>query len=225
MRLLAVVLAFASLCASADVILDPRAVSQMLAEIAKLQEDSRKAPSRAARLDALYDMGAKVLDLTGRMTNDLAVHGTNDAQLVSRIISRLGEYGIVVKRDGQEYLYDMAAFREYVRLAPQGKRAADARFALAGFADPGDDPARLRRAIAEKERFLHDFPKYKDISLLKLLLAQDHAHLSRVYAKSDKAASAREDATARKMFQEIIRLYPNSEEAKSAAANLALGKR
>src|ERR1700680_2734714 len=77
--------------AAFDVILDPRQVSRLLAEIAELHEQSKSGKTRIAQLDALYEMGERVLDLTELMTQDLAGHGTNDPSMVGLIERRLKE--------------------------------------------------------------------------------------------------------------------------------------
>ncbi len=216
-------IALAAVRASADVILDPKIVSRMLAEIGKLHEDSTKAATREERLDALYDMGERVLDLTDLMTKDLGEHGANDPALASLIVTRLKSYGIVIQQDGPEWKYDLAAFHQYLRLAPNGERVADARYVLVGFAAPGDDPLKIQKVIADKERFIHDYPKYSEMSMVKFLLAQDHVHLGRVWEKKkDKAGSQRQQQLARNLYLEIVKLYPDSEEAKAAAENLTI---
>jgi hypothetical protein len=218
-------LTIGALPASADVILDVKTVNRLLSDISKLHEDSLKAPKRADRLEALYGLGERVLDLTDLMTKDLEGHGFNDPALVELIQRRLKENGVTITKDGPEWRYDLAAFREYLRLAPTGPLAADVRYALVGFADTGKTVASVQKAIADKERFIHDYPKYSEMSLVKFLLAQDHVHLARVYDDlKQKAAAERQRQVARNIYLEIIKLYPDSEEAGPAADNLNVFK-
>jgi len=206
-----------------DVILDPAQVSRLLAEITELHDQSKNSKTRAAQLEGLYEMGERVLDLTGLMTQDLSGHGGNDPSLVGLIERRLKENGIVISKYANAWHYDMAAFREYIRLAPAGPRALDARYALVGFDEPGDDVAGLQKSIAAKESFLRSYPKYADLSVVELLLAQQHNHLARVYsAQHQTALSEQQRKLARERYQRIVRLYPKSEEAETARDALAV---
>jgi hypothetical protein len=200
-----------------DVILDLRQVSQLLAEIARFHNESENGKDKEAQLDALYEMGERVLDLTDLMTRDLESHGANDPSLIALIERRLKEQGVVVTRYAAGYHYDLAAFREYLRRAPSGKQAMDARYVLIGFDEPGDDVAALQKSITAKERFIHDYPKYPDVSVAELLLAQQHNRLARVYAGQHKQAlSDQQRKLAEEQYRRIIRLYPSSEEAETA---------
>ena len=99
----------------------------------------------------------------------------------------------------------------------------DARYALVGFDDPGDDVAALQKSIAAKESFIRNYPKYEDISVAELLLAQQHIHLARVYsAQHQTALSEQQRKLARERYQRIVRLYPKSEEAETARDALAV---
>jgi hypothetical protein len=200
-----------------DVILDPKQVGQLLAEIAKLHGESQTAKDKDAQLDALYEMGERVLDLTDLMTQDLNSHGSNDPSLVSLIERRLKEQGVTIAKYAAGYHYDLAAFREYLRRAPSGPRALEARYVLIGFDEPGDDVAALQRSIAAKQQFIRQYPKYEDVSVAELLLAQQYNRLARVYASQHKQAlSDQERRLAQEQYRRIIRLYPKSEEAETA---------
>jgi hypothetical protein len=223
MKVLKVGLVFALLWAATgpargfDVILDPRQVSQLLAEITKLHSESETAKDKDAQLDALYEMGERVLDLTGLMTQDLESHGSSDPSLIALIERRLKEQGVTTVKYKAGYHYDLAAFREYLRRAPSGKRAVDARYALIGFDEPEDDVAALQKSIAAKERFIRDYPKYEDVSVAELLLAQQHNQLARLYsAQHQQALSDQQRKLAEEQYRRIIRLYPKSEEAETA---------
>ena len=200
-----------------DVILDPRQVSQLLAEISRFHTESETGKDKEAQLQALYEMGERVLDLTDLMTQDLESHGANDPSLIGLIERRLKEQGVVVTKFRAGYHYDLAAFREYLRRAPAGKQAVDARYVLIGFDEPGDDVTALQKSIAEKQRFIREYPKYPDVSVAELLLAQQHNQLARVYASQLKQAlSDQQRKLAEEQYRRIIKLYPSSEEAATA---------
>ena len=200
-----------------DVILDPAQVSQLLAEIARFHQESENGKDRAAQLEALWEMGERVLDLTELMTQDLESHGSNDPSMIGLIERRLKEQGVTIAKYAAGYHYDLAAFREYLKRAPSGPKAVDARYVLIGFDEPGDDAAAIQKSIAEKQRFIREYPKYADVSVAELLLAQQYNHLARVYSAQYKAAlSDQQRKLAQEQYRRIIRLYPKSEEAGTA---------
>ena len=198
-----------------DVILDPAEVTKLLAEIGRFHQESRNP-------GALYEMGERVLDLTELMNKDLQSHGASDPAMIGSIMSKFKECGITVTKDASGYQYDLAAFHEYLRRAPTGKRAASARYVLIGFDEPGDDVARLQKSIADKERFIRDYPRFSEMSVVKFLLAQQHYRLGRVYAsQKNQALSDEQKKIARDLYRQIVRLYPKSPEGEAAADWLA----
>lgn len=200
-----------------DVILDPKQVAQLLADISRFHHESETAPAKDGQLDALWEMGERVLDLTELMSQDLQGHGFSDPAMISLIERRLKENGVVVTNSKAGYHYDLAAFHEYLRRAPNGPRAVDARYVLIGFDEPGDDVAAIQRSIAAKQRFIHDYPKYQDISVAELLLAQQYNHLARVYSSLHKQTLAdQQRKLAQDQYRRIVKLYPSSEEAETA---------
>jgi hypothetical protein len=205
-------------CATAfDVVLDPTKVNQLLGEIAKFHDEWKSGKTKEVQSEALFEMGERVLDLTELMTQDLQSHGTVDRNLVALIDRRLKEDGIAISKVGASYVYDLAAFREYLRLAPSGARALEARYVLVGFDEPGDDVTGLQKSIAAKEAFIRDYPKYADIAVVELLLAQQHTHLARVYSTQKKdTLSGQQRKAAQERYQRIVKLYPASEEAETA---------
>jgi hypothetical protein len=200
-----------------DVILDPRQVSQLLSEIAKFHSESQSGANKEAQLDALYEMGERVLDLTDLMTQDLDSHGMSDPSMIALIERRLKGEGVVIAKFAAGYHYDLAAFHEYLRQAPRGPRAVDARYVLIGFDEPGEDVVALQRSMAAKGRFIREYPAYADISVAELLLAQQHNQLARIYSNRHKQAlSEQQRKLAGDTYRRIIRLYPKSEEAETA---------
>jgi len=201
-----------------DVILDPREVNKMLAEIGTFFQESRSAKTERERLDSLYEMGERVLDLADLMTRDKDSHGAVDPSLAAVIQRRLSEYGVTLIADKLGYHYDLAAFKEYLRRAPNGERASDARYVLIGFDEPGENIPRLEQSIRDKEQFIRQYPKFPEMSLVKFLLAQQHVRLARLYAAQKRQPAAdRQKKLAQDLYREIVRLYPKSEEAEAAA--------
>jgi hypothetical protein len=205
-----------------DVILDPAEVNKLLTEIEKYHAESRTAPKPEARLDALYEMGERCLDLADVMSKDKQSHGAIDSSLASVIQKRLKPFGVVIAADPLGYHYDLAAFREYMRLAPTGKRAADARYVLIGFDEPGENIPALLKSIAAKEGFIRQYPAFSEMSVVKFMLAQQHARLARLYsAQANKAASSTQRTAAQELYRQIVKQFPQSPEAEAAADYLA----
>ena len=198
-----------------DVILDPAEVTKLLAEIGKFHQESKN-------LNALYEMGERVLDLTELMNKDLQSHGASDPTMIGLIVGKFKEYGITVTKDASGYQYDLAAFHEYLRRAPAGKRASSARYVLIGFDEPGDDAGRLLKSIADKERFIRDYPRFSEMSVVTFLLAQQHYRLGRVYAsQKNQVLSDQQKKIAQDLYRQIVKLYPKSPEGEAAADWLA----
>lgn len=201
-----------------DVILDPKEVNRLLNEIASLQESAKNEKAEKDRLNALYEMGERALDLADLMTRDKEAHGAIDTNLGQIIERRLRQLGVVMTLDKLGYHYDLAVFKEYLRRAPTGERAADARYVLIGFDEPGEDALKLERSIRDKEQFLRQYPKFTEMSVVKLLLAQQHIRLGRAYkAQKRQAAADQQQKMAVEMYREIVRLYPQSQEAETAS--------
>lgn len=205
-----------------DVILDPQEVNKLLNEIGKLYDDSKKAPKLNDRLDALYEMGERTLDLADLMSKDQANHGGIDPSLGAVIQRRLKPYAVNIVKDTRGYHYDLAAFHEYLRLAPTGERAADAKYVLIGFDEPGENIAALQKSIAGKDSFIRQYPNYSEMSLLKFMLAQQHVRIARLYkAQNNSALSSQHRQKAENLFRLIVKQFPQSEEAEAAADYLA----
>jgi hypothetical protein len=183
-----------------------------------LYQESKTAKNEAAQLDALYEIGERAIELADLMTRDKESHGSIDPSLCAIIERRLKEYGVTINVDARGYHYDLKAFLEYVRRAPNGNHAVDARYVLVGFDDPGDDVSLLTASVTAKERFIRSYPKFDKIPIVKFMLAQQHVRLAKVYANQKKdALSAQQRRIAENLYREIIRLYPNSPEADPAA--------
>src|SRR5258708_29498438 len=101
-----------------DVILDPRIVNQMLAEIGKSYEQSKNAPKASDRLNALYALGETSLDLADLMSKDKSAPGNIDPSLGGVIQRRLKPYGVNIFEDKIGYPHHLAPVQEDLRLSP-----------------------------------------------------------------------------------------------------------
>src|SRR5207244_1968737 len=159
-------------------------------ELAKYVSESQNGVSGEARGEALYLLGEKVQLLVDLMNLDATSHGKS--LYADLLVRRLSEYGIRVTRAeaNARYVYDQAAFQEYVRREPRGRRVAEAKFrvmAPAFYGSVGSDPAelvnsdvdQLRRAVGREEAFLKEHPRSENLKEVRFFLAMDYYRLFR----------------------------------------------
>jgi hypothetical protein len=215
--------------ADAHVVLDGEIVRPMLVDIARQLKDSRDAPSEADRLEAVYLLGEKVRQLVEFMNLDLLGHG--QSLYADLLVKRLADYGVRIAFVERRRLYvsDLSPFDEYLRRAPRGPRAADARFRVIAetfhrstSSRPSDvaegDLEGLRKAIAQAESFLKEHPEHKQVKDVRFFLAMDYYRLAR--NSPDPATVSKYETLARLALQRIVQDYPGSAEAGSAEATL-----
>jgi hypothetical protein len=209
----------------AHVVLDGDTVQPLLVEITRDLREARDGATEEARLEALYGLGERAQSLADLMNLDATSHG--QSLYADLLVKRLDEYGIRIRRVGRNmrYAYDLAAFQEYLRQAPQGKHAADASFRLmaqAFYSSVGADPAalvdidvdQLRAAILREETFIKDHPKSDKVKDVRFFLAMDYYRLSR---NSRDPATVREyKQRAARALKQVVREYPGTPEARAA---------
>jgi hypothetical protein len=163
----------------------------LLAEIAAHRGAAAAGPTESDRAEATFRLGETVETLVAALNLDVAAHGTRDfvAELVVR---RLRAHALEVAwapREGR-YVYDHAAFADYVRRVPQGRWAPEAKFRLIArrfYATLGTDPATLvgtdvgalLSALAEEERFLGEHASHERTETVRFFLAVDHYRIAR----------------------------------------------
>ncbi len=164
--------------------------------------------------EATFRLGATVATLVEALNADVAAHGTRDlfAELVAK---RLQAQGINVGWTPavNRYVYDLAAFRDYLRRAPRGPSAPEATFRLMAqrfYATLGSDPdvlvatdvAALQRAAAEEERFLAEHAGHPRAEAVRFFLAVDHYRIARNV--TDPARRAEHARRARQALQQTV---------------------
>jgi len=209
----------------AHVVLDGETVQPLLVEITRDLREARDGPTEEARLEALYGLGERAQALADLMNLDATSHG--QSLYADLLVKRLEEYGIRIRRVGRNmrYAYDMAAFQDYLRQAPRGKRAADANFRLmaqAFYSSVGADPAvlvdidvdQVRAAIVREEAFIKDYPTSDKVKEVRFFLAMDYYRLSR---NSRDPATVREyKQRATRALKQFVKEYPGTPEARAA---------
>lgn len=186
----------------------------LLADIAHHRRTATEGPPGADRVEALFRLGESVEALVEALNADVATHGTRElfAELVAK---RLQAHDVNVEWTAafNRYVYDQAAFREYLRHAPRGPSAADAKFRLMAqrfYATIGPDPdvlvgtdvPALQRSAAEAERFLAEHAHHHRAETVRFFLAVDHYRIARNAA--DPARRAEHARRARLALQQTV---------------------
>jgi hypothetical protein len=149
--------------------------------------------------------------------------------LAQLIVKRLGEYEVIVTyaESGKRFLYDQSALRQYLKLAPKGAHAADARAQILSTSfhatltagptvvAPADRTA-VTQAVLEEEQFLRDYPKHPKARDVRFFLGVDCYRLSRNTPDADRAGQYAH--CARQALERVIEDYPGSVEARAASA-------
>jgi len=226
-------LAAAPISSYADVILKPEEAQGILIDIARYRKESKEGGTEEKKLEALFGIGVRVQELLDLMNRDIKNHGLGTPDGYSNpfaelVVKRLQEYGIRVTLVEKQYYglplytYDFAAFHEYLKLAPRGKRAADIRFQMLLYTfdwTMGSDPAELRntdlagllQTVAEEEKFLKDYPTYPEIEKVRFFLTVDYY---RLYKHSPDGKKAKEyKKLTLQALEELKRKHPDSPEA------------
>jgi hypothetical protein len=203
-------------------ILDPKQLQQALAEIASSGREARQAPADG---EPLYAFGEKVEALVDLLNQDLAGHGTSDV-LARLVVDRLRAYEVQVEFSEPErrYVYDLAAFREYLDRAPHGGRAPAAWFRLlarefhrsagaAPFRLTAADGAAVARAVAAEEQFLRRYPGDEKAREVRFFLAVDYYRLATAEGLSRRARYRR---LCRDALQVVRAQAPGTLEARTA---------
>lgn len=211
---------------TAHVIIDPEAIQGILAEIDKDYRESKEGMTSEAKAEALYRLGERSQSIADLLNQDLLAHGRSDL-LAQFLIKRLETYEIKITFSEQEqrYVYDLAAFREYLNQAPSGKRAAEARFQVIArtfYETLGTDPSKivktdvagLMKAVAEKERFLREYPQYEKIKEVLFFLAVDYYRLLKNVQDPEKVKEYRR--LSKEALERLVTGYPGTIEARAA---------
>jgi hypothetical protein len=223
------VLALATPTAAHDV----ERAEALLGEIGAERRATVEAPAESARVEAFFRLGVAVDTLVEAVNRDVATHGRD---LYTELLAeRLRAHGLGVAWAAEQnrYAYDQAAFREYLRRAPRGQRAAEASFRLLSgrfYATLGTNPAALvgtdvagvLKAVAEEERFLADHPTHERAETVRFFLAVDHYRIAR--NTSDPVRRQTHARRARRALQQTVERSGEAFEVRAAQALLdALG--
>jgi hypothetical protein len=225
MRALAVVALALTLATPADAH-DVERAEALLADVAAHRRAAAEAVVESERAEATFRLGETVETLVEALNADVAAHGRRDlfAELVARRL-QANALNVAWAPAPNRYVYDLAAFHDYLRRAPRGPLAAEAKFRLmAGrfYATLGPDPdvlvatdvAALTRAATEEERFLADHPTHARADTVRFFLAVDHYRIARNVG--DVARRAQHEQRARQALQQTVQRSTEAFEVRAA---------
>jgi hypothetical protein len=205
---------------------DIQRAEALLGDIAAHRGAAAAGPTESDRAEAMFRLGETVETLVAALNLDVAAHGTRDlfAELVVR---RLRAHALDVAwapREGR-YVYDLAAFGDYVRRAPRGRWAPEAKFRFIArrfYATLGADPATLvgtdvgalLAALADEERFLREHASHERAGTVRFFLAVDHYRIARNVA--DPVLARDHERRARQALQHTVEHSTQTFEVRAA---------
>ena len=213
--LLALVLLYGH-AAAAHEILGPVEVNRLLKSMQQWH-NKLAATTAAEKHEALFNIGLDAYALMKLINSDVKEHGAENQGLIDLAVNRSAALGVRIARmPGTDfYLYDFDAFVSYLRLAPRGEHAAEARFALVEkkfYEQKGDaTPAPLLERVAEKRKLLEDYPQFGRRADLEMFLILDYLDLSNAYIEAgDRAKSDEYKQLALRLCRELAEKYPDT---------------
>jgi hypothetical protein len=212
--------------AFSHVVLDPEVTQKILLEIDRDYKESKEGTTNKERSEALYRLGEKVQGVVELMNQDFSSHGQSDL-LAQFLIKRLESYQVRIafSENEQRYAYDLAAFREYLNWAPEGKKISEARFQIITrtfYETLGSNPSKLvktdvaglMKAIEEEERFLKNYPQHEKIKEVQFFLAVDYYRLLKNIQDPEKVREYKR--LSQEALEKVRTQYPGTVEARAA---------
>jgi len=198
----------------------------LLRDIAEHRRAIAEAPTDSERTEAVFRLGDSVETLVDAVNTDVAAHGARGL-FAELVVKRLHGHGLSVTWAPREsrYVYDLAAFQEYLRRAPRGLRAPEASFRLIArrfYATLGPDPsalvetdvAGLLRAVADQERFVREHATHARVGTVRFFLAVDQYRLARNL--TDPVKRREYERRARQALQQTVERSPETFEVRAA---------
>lgn len=208
----------------------------LLGQIAEHRRTAADGTTDAERAEALFRLAEAADTLVEAVNRDVAAHGTRDL-FAELVVKRLHANALNVAWAARErrYVYDLAALQDYLRRAPRGPRAPEAKFRLLArrfYATLGPDPAALvdtdvaglLRAVADEERFLGEHAAHERAGTVRFFLAVDRYRIARNV--TDPARRREYERHARQALEQTVARSGEAFEVRAAQTLLeALGRR
>lgn len=205
---------------ASEVILTADDLNNTLKQMQRLKQQMEEDPS--TRADGLFQTGVLARDLAATLSEEVALYDAQQGGLIQLALDRTAELGVKINWVGEKkrFLYDSAAFSEYLQLAPEGPHAAESAYELLETEFVGidtDDPAALQQAADHKLDYLQRYADAKKAAEVALLLAIDYRDIWRLYkAAGDGANEQRYRELTLTQFQKVSQTYSGARQAKIA---------
>lgn len=212
--------------AYAHVQLSAPILNAAIVDVQQLQKTINISDEPGAKAAALFEIASIATEIVSLMNADIAAHNAAQTDLLVESVRRINAIGIGISWSEQHhrYFYDCAEYQEYLRLAPDGIRAADSLFHVlerSYYLEDSAETAALELRAAEKFGFLHRFPDYGEAAKIRIFLSIDYRDLARLCRERQaKACESKFSKLAREQLQTIIRDLPNSPHAAVAGGLL-----
>lgn len=207
---------------ASEVILTSEGLNETLKQMQRIRQGMENA-APAVRADGLYELGVLATELANVLSEEVALYDSQQGGLVQLALDRTGELGLKISwvQEKERFLYDAAAFKEYLQLSPDGQHAGESAYQVleAEFVQlAADDPSSLLQAAEHKQDYLKQYPDHERSPEVALILAIDYRDLWRLYrSAADEENEARYRELTRNQFLNVSKNYPDVRQAKIAA--------
>ena len=228
------VLAACLFCLSSSVwphfVMGPVEVNRLLKSLQKSRQILDGQPSQEEREESIFNIAFEAYTLMKLINTEIEAHGDQQRGLINLAVKRSQGMGVGIRSTENQsvYLYDFEEFEEYLKIAPQGKYAAEAGFALmeqSFYQRSGGekDPEVLLAQLEEKRQFLKQYPAFARRSELEMLLTLDYYQLYFVYQDRNEVSKTKEyENLVLDQCRHILDAFPGTQAA-NFAMNLMLG--
>jgi hypothetical protein len=174
----------------------------------------------------LFRLGVAASEMAMLLTKEVSVYGMQQKGLIDLALERTREFGVEIVwfPEKGRFIYNGAAYRQYLQFAPDGAHAAESTFRLLEiefFQSVGDDVVSLLASTERKLAYLAQFPDYEQTPEIGLLLALDYRDLWRLYQQKDEVDTARKfSENTLDQYRWVIDHYPGTRHARVATGLL-----
>lgn len=213
---------FHAVNAGAHLFLTSETLDDALAQIGEWHSAIGDLDGGATTHEPLYRLGLAAWELAELMNEEVRTHGLGQASLMTEGIERAQAFGVSIawSEDHQRFFYDGNAFRRYLKLAPDGRFAADSNYRLIEldfYLGPSDDIHALEEKARNKREFLDAYPDFPAQARVSIFLGIDYRDLYRLCLERDDAdCKKRYGQLAIAQFGQVASEHANSDSSELA---------
>lgn len=176
--------------AHAHIPLTPEILDDAFEELEQARAKADGETETASKAAAIYAFAIKATELMTLLNQEIQLHGVGQQDLLDEAVSRAAGLGVEItwSQDHERYFYTGNAYRQYLRLVPEGLNAANSRYQLieTGFyrGDAGNREELVARAAMESD-FMRRYPEFGNAARVAMFLAIDYRDLWRLCRAAD----------------------------------------